>query len=118
MSTVTGTVKFTDGTVPQGAVALVQFQPSESSTAEVRKGATGPINPDGTFEMYTRQPGDGVHNGEYVVTFLVRKTVFDTNSLVDSKYVTPHTTPLKVQVDGSTDDLNFEIERAPGAPRG
>lgn len=114
MSQVKGSVFYKDGSVPQGAIALVRFQPSQDSTAQVRKGATGTINADGTFEMFTRKQGDGVHHGEYVVTFLVQKSLSDQKSLVHEKYSMPHTTPIKVLVDGNIRDLKFEVEPSPG----
>jgi hypothetical protein len=118
MSTVEGTVAYKDGTVPQGGLALVRFQPTEASTAVVRKGATGTIGTDGSFKMFTRKPGDGVHHGEYTVTVVVQKSLYDSRSMVDQKYSTPHTSPLKVLVDDDITDLKFEVEPPGGAPRG
>src|SRR5262245_11017869 len=68
---VRGKVTYKDGSVPQGLLAVVLFSPLGDSTATVKKGASGAIGPDGTFEMVTRMPGDGVHRGEYAVTFKV-----------------------------------------------
>jgi hypothetical protein len=67
MYDVRGKVLYKDGTVPRGGVAVVRLQPAEGTTAEVRQGATGAIGPDGSFEFYTRAPGDGVYGGKYDV---------------------------------------------------
>src|SRR5438105_4139488 len=58
---VKGTVHYKNGGVPQGTIRIVGFAPTSESTAEVRKGATGEIQPDGSFEMTTRVPGDGAY---------------------------------------------------------
>src|SRR4051812_48556310 len=71
MYQVRGKVIYKDGSVPTGTLAIVLFSPSPDSTAMVRKSASGPIGPDGSFEMVTRVPGDGVHHGEYGVIFRV-----------------------------------------------
>jgi hypothetical protein len=117
MSNVGGTVHYPDGSVPKGGVCVVRFQPATNTTAEIRKGASGEIKSDGTFEMWTKQPGDGVYDGDYVVTFAVFKGAMDPTSWIDEKYVRPDLTPYKVTVDGDKTDLKFEIEPLPGAPR-
>jgi hypothetical protein len=118
MYNVSGKVLFTDGSVPQGGVAVVRLQPSTDSTAEIRKGASGAIGPDGTFELFTRMQGDGVYEGNYDVTFVVQKGVMDTTSLIPPKYLDPQSSGYKVTVDHNIDDLEFKIEPLPGAPRG
>jgi hypothetical protein len=114
MSQVRGTVFYKDGTVPKAGVTRLNFEPTAGSTAEVRKGATGTIRSDGSFEMWTRMPGDGVYHGEYAVTFGVLKAVMDAKTLIQEKYTRPDTTPYKVLVDDDIDDLKFEIEPLPG----
>jgi hypothetical protein len=115
MSQVSGKVFYKDGSVPRGGVCAVRFEPI--SAVEVRKGASGTIEPDGSFTMWTRKPGDGVYHGEYAVTFAVWKAVMDPTSLIQDKYTRSDTTPYKVTVDGDQHDLKFEIEPLPGAPR-
>ena len=107
---VSGKVLYPDGSVPKGGICTVQFVPITS--VEVRKAATGFISPDGSFEMYTRKPGDGVFLGEYAVTFAVWKGPMEPVSLIEEKYTAPATTPYKVTVDGDMHDLQFEIEPA------
>jgi hypothetical protein len=118
MHQVRGQVFYKDGSVPRGGVCAVQFVPTSDSTTELRKGAGGRIAADGSFELYTRVPGDGVVEGEYDVTFAVWKGVMDPTSLIDEEYTNPLTTPYqKIKVDGDIDDLKFEIEPLPGTPR-
>jgi hypothetical protein len=117
MSQVSGTVLFPDGSVPKGGVCVVQFQPAAGTTAEVSKGASGAIQPDGTFEMWTKRPGDGVYHGDYVVTFAIFKGAMDMTPMISAKYTRPDTSPYKVTVDDDLEDLKFEVEPLPGAPR-
>jgi hypothetical protein len=93
------------------------LQPTAESTAEIRKGATGAIMPDGSFELFTVKPGDGVYEGDYDVTFAVLKGPMDPTPLIAPKYMNPQTSGYKVTVDGNIDDLEFQIEPLPGAPR-
>jgi hypothetical protein len=117
MYQVSGKVLYKDGSVPKGGVAVVRLQPDVSSTAEIRKGATGAIAPDGSFDLYTRVPGDGVYEGQYDVTFAVLKSVMDPISLIPEKYTNAETSGYEVVVDKDIEDLLFEIESLPGAAR-
>jgi hypothetical protein len=114
MYKVRGHVFYKDGTVPRGAVAVVVFQPKSDSSAEIRKGASGPIGADGSFEMNTRKAGDGVHKGEYDVGFTVLTAVMNAKSLIMEKYTKPGAAGYSVTVDRNIDDLKFEIEPVPG----
>jgi hypothetical protein len=109
---VKGQVLNLDGSVPRGAVRVVRFEPLSENTAEIRKAASGDIDPnDGSFELYTRRPGDGVYLGDYAVTFAVLSDPHDMNSsLIADKYTNSKATPYHVTVDGDVDDLKFEIE--------
>ena len=73
MGQVAGKVLYTDGTVPHADICVIRFDPTEDTTAEIRKGATSDITPDGSFELFTRMPGDGVYDGRLCVTFAVTK---------------------------------------------
>jgi hypothetical protein len=115
MARVRGKVHFKDGTIPQGDLAIVKFNPTQDSTGQFRKSATGTIDPkDGSFEMNTRMAGDGVHYGDYTVTF----TVADSNAriLVAPKYSKPAESPFKITVDRNRSDLDYEVE--PASPGG
>jgi hypothetical protein len=115
MYQVRGKVTYKDGTVPKGILAIVNFTPTKDSSAEIRKGASGPIEPDGSFVMVTRMPGDGVHRGEYAVTFRVLRDATTYASLVSPKYSSPMNPVFTVKVDHDISDLSFEIEKAEGA---
>ena len=116
MIPVGGSVQFSDGTVPQGEVAIVRFEPVESSDAvagaEVRKGASGDIGPEGKFTLTTVQPGDGVILGKYKVCFTVLKTYLGQEPLLPEKYGKAETTPFEVTVgpDGAS-QTEFVLEK-------
>jgi len=107
-----GKVLYKDGSVPQGGVRVVRFEPVANAPAEQRQTATGAIQLDGTFEMCRRVPGDGVLHGDYAVTFTVWKGPREPVSFVDDKFTNSATTPYHLTVEGDRDDLFFEIERA------
>jgi hypothetical protein len=114
MVKVSGKVLYKDGTVPKGGVSVVNFTPTKDSTAEIRKSASSPIGPDGSFSLSTIAPNDGVYVGDYAVTITVWPGPMDPRSLVDPKYGSPMLTPFKEKIDHERDDLKYEVERAPG----
>jgi hypothetical protein len=115
MYQVRGKVTYKDGTVPKGMLAIVTFTPTSSSTAAVRKGASGAIDPtDGSFDMVTRMTGDGVHRGEYAVTFRILRDNVTFTSLVSPKFTSPMNPAFTVNVDRDISDLNYQIEKAEG----
>ncbi|HEY3393898.1 MAG TPA: hypothetical protein VGK58_14395 [Lacipirellulaceae bacterium] len=100
---VTGTVKYSDGTVPTGDIASITFQPA--SAAPDTKGASGTIQPDGTFSLTTINPGDGARPGDYVVKVNVMKGYPGGTSLVAD-------TPLKATVtEDGENHFDFVVER-------
>lgn len=111
MADVSGTVRYKDGSPIEGGVRLVRFEPTEDSTAEIRKPATGQIKEDGSFEMLTLRPGDGVFKGDYTVAFSVMTKPMGGEWLIKEEYRNAATTPYKVTVDGDLRDLEFEIEQ-------
>ena len=112
---VQGKVVFKNGPMPNAGVRYIRFECEADTNAAVRKGASGAINDDGTFELYTRRPGDGVHLGKYAVTFAIYPGVMDQRSLVPAKYTSAASTPYHVVVDQDVDNLEFEIDQT-GAP--
>jgi hypothetical protein len=117
MGRVRGKVFYKDGSVPRGGVCVVALQPAADTTAEVRKSATSAIESDGSFDMMTRQPGDGAYYGNYVVTFTVMKDPHDAAPLILAKYTRPAETPYKLTVDGDKEGLVYEIEPLAGDNR-
>jgi hypothetical protein len=105
-----GKIVIKDESLRNAGVRMVRFEPTVDSNAAVRKGASGIVNDDGSFELYTRRPGDGVHLGKYAVTFAFYRGAMDQRSLIPAKYTSATTTPYQVVVDQDYDDLTFEIE--------
>jgi hypothetical protein len=114
---VRGKVTYKDGSIPKGTLAIVTFSPAADTTAGVRKGASGAIDPDdGSFEMVTRTPGDGVNPGSYGVTFRVTKdTASGSTPLVNPKFSAPASPQFTVKVDRDITGLNYQIEKGDGA---
>jgi hypothetical protein len=107
---VTGTVKYSDGSVPQGDVATITFQPATSGPDT--KGASGTIRADGSFSLTTVKPNDGALPGEYVVTVHVIKGYPGGRSVVAANYTKPDTTPLKAPVESRGENrFDFVVDR-------
>ena len=108
---VTGRVQYKDGSPIKGGVRTIQFEPADNTTAEIRKMAIGEIAEDGSFTMYTRQPGDGVIPGIYIVTFRVLDKPLGGKSLIPEKYQTAATSPFDIHVDSNKSDQLYELEK-------
>lgn len=106
-----GRVEYEDGSPIQGAIKVVNFVPTDDSTAEVRKAGTGEIQDDGTFELRTRKPGDGVYKGKYAVTFTVLKDPRTGESLIDRQYNHKSRTPFTVEVTADKSDYLFQLKK-------
>jgi hypothetical protein len=116
MVQVKGTVHNKDGSVPKAGVAVVRFEPTLDSKAEIRKGASGSIQSDGSFEVWTRKPGDGIYVGQYDVTFAIQKGVMDSTPMVQPMYTSKATTPYKnITIDQDKSDFKFQVEPLTGA---
>ena len=108
---VSGRAQYKDGSPITGAVRIIRFEPTANSTATIRKGASGTIAEDGSFEMFTRKPGDGVYAGEYAVTFSVLTQPMGGTSLIPAYFTHPESTPFKIVVDDDKDDLLYELDK-------
>ncbi len=107
-----GTVKFSDGTVPQGEVAIVNFEPVGSRKNVRSKGASADIQPDGSFQLKTVEPGDGVIPGKYKVIVVVHKTYLGQELLVPQEYTQAQTTPFEATVEsGKPNQFEFTLEK-------
>ena len=107
---VTGTVKFSDGSVPKGKIASINFQPV-AGTADT-KAASGSITADGSFTLTTVQPSDGARPGEYVATVTVKDNYPVGKSLVAERFTNPGNSPLKATVSEDGDNhFDFVVER-------
>lgn len=107
-----GKVTLADGTAPKAPVKFIRLEPTESSTATVRKAAACELAEDGTFTLFTRKPGDGVYRGQYKVTFSICTDTTCTKSLVDLKYKYPAETPFELDVTADRSDLEFKLDPA------
>ena len=108
---VSGRVQYKDGSPIEGAIRVIRFEPTDESTAQVRKAASAEIAPDGTYEVFTRKPGDGIFRGRYAVNFTVLTSYTNGKSLIKPMYESPVTTPFVVDVTDDISDLNFELEQ-------
>ncbi len=116
MEQVSGKVAFTDGAMPKGEIATIRFEPIAGTNAPGQsKGASGDIQPDGTYQLYSMNKGDGAFIGEYRVCFTFLKTYVGRESQVDAKFTAAGTTPLRAKVAaGGKNKFDFEVTRAPG----
>jgi hypothetical protein len=109
---VTGKITFKDGSVPQGGQKVITFQPAADSTAETKKGASADIREDGTYELFSARPGDGVFYGKYKVIVNVLGDYRGGATKVADKYTKSDTTPFERVVDDPVETFDFEIEKA------
>jgi hypothetical protein len=108
---VSGRAQYKDGSPITGGVRVIRLEPTQDSTAVIRKAAGTTIAPDGTFEIFTRKPGDGVIPGKYAVTFTVLDKPFGGKSLIAAKFTNPVDTPFELVVDEDKTELLFELEK-------
>lgn len=107
---VSGTVKYSDGSIPKGDIATITFEPDTSKADS--KAATGDIMEDGTFKLTTADPHDGALPGEYKVTVMIMEGYPEGVLGVADEYRDKNTTPLKATVKPSGNDpFEFTIER-------
>ena len=109
MAQVSGRVQYKGGQPLDGEIRVIRFQPADDTQADIVKAASGTIEPDGTFQLYTRKPGDGVFLGKYTVTFTVLKSLGGPQ-LIQPRYTSPSDTPYLVEVTGDMKDLVYEVE--------
>jgi hypothetical protein len=109
---VRGKVVFKNGSMPKAGIRMVRLEPALDTSATIRKGASGSINEDGTFDIYTLRPGDGVYLGQYAVTFTFLKSFTEQKQMIANKYTKAATTPYHLNLERNTDDLEYELESA------
>ena len=107
---VTGTVKYGDGSVPQGEMATITFVPTNAMDG---KGASSTIESDGTFQLWTLEPGDGgALAGDYRVTLSVTNGYPNLQHQVAREFTDLRDTPLKATVVGGEDnEFDFVVEK-------
>jgi len=116
-----GTVKFADGTVPVGDVALIRFDPvggiplnqnPNQEGAQERHAASGTIQADGAFTLTTFETGDGALPGDYKVVLTVFKNRDTRERLLADKYYSAETTPLTASVTSSgPNEFSFTLDK-------
>lgn len=111
MAQISGQVDYEDGSPVVGAIKVINFVPTDDSTAEVRKAGSGVIEDDGSFSLSTKLPGDGVYKGKYAVTFNVLKNPATGESLIRTEYNRKKSTPFTVEVSGDKDDYHFQLKK-------
>ncbi len=75
----------------------------------------GTIEADGTFEVQTHKPGDGLIPGNYIVFFdepdlKDPSAKADTTTKLPDKYLAPGTSGVKKTIDESGGDLEINLE--------
>jgi hypothetical protein len=115
MVQVRGKVLNKDGSTIKRGVREIRFEPAADTTAVVRKTAIGQIQDDGSFELFTMKPGDGVLLGNYAVVISVMRGPRDPVQLIDAKYTTSATTPYHETIDQERTDLSYTVEPAGAA---
>jgi hypothetical protein len=104
---VTGTVKFVDGSdIKVESGGMVHFEPVAPGDH-----ASGGVEPDGSFTMMTKKPGDGVKPGTYKVVLQIWKNYRAGTLAVPKQYGDAATTPLEVTVDADHTHFDFKVEK-------
>lgn len=103
---VTGVVKNADGSPLKFESGNVIFQSTGGGA-----GASGAVQPDGTFAMMTRQPGDGVAPGTYKVLVQLLESYRSGKNAMPERYSDPATTPLEATVDSDHTEFEFTLEK-------
>jgi hypothetical protein len=106
MVQVTGTVKNADGSPLPFESGSIVFTGTDG-----KNHASGSLQPDGSFTMATKKPGDGVKPGHYKVTLGLWKNYHDLIPAVPKRYMDPTTTPLEATVDADHSHFDFVIEK-------
>jgi len=112
-----GTVTYSDDGTPL-ETGMVVF---ETETFYSR----GVILEGGKYTLITHKPKDGLPPGKYQVyvngairsELLPDGTVAAEIPLITSKYSSPDTSGLEIDVDRSTKTFDFQVDRAPGSKR-
>lgn len=108
---VTGVVKYADGTIPKGEIAVVTFTPDKLGSGLKTKGASGDIKPDGTFRLSAIGGSDGAYPGKYKVTVKVLKAYTSPVNLVAKKYDSIDTTPLNAEIKSGQQHFEFVLDK-------
>jgi hypothetical protein len=111
-----GEITFKDGRRLTGVVGVVRFDPEELYSGGSRGASIAALNSDGTFDLMTRTPGDGVPIGDYRVVLVVRNADDTPADAVHFDYKHFETTPWRVKVTAGGPN-HFELSLDPANER-
>jgi hypothetical protein len=105
----------------KGGGPMTRGTVSFASTDPARANASSQVGADGTYDLQTREPGDGAQLGEYKVTvsdvetsqildYIPKKPVAKPKALISSKYGSAETTPLSATVKRGSNTFDFELD--------
>ena len=117
MVQVRGKVLAEDGSTINRGLREIRFEPMDDTTAVMRRTAIAQIMDDGSFELFTRRPGDGVLPGKYAVTISVIKAPRDPVSLIDETVSVSATTPYHETIENDVDGLEYKVKMKQGAAK-
>ena len=107
---VSGSVKYKDGTVPEGMVRVVRFEAiADAQGNKSPRAAANFLEPDGTFQLMTMRPRDGAIPGDYNVVLLFWKDATTRESTIPPAYGKANTTPLPIVTVESGGDNRFDL---------
>jgi len=104
---VSGTVRFSDGTPLRGGMVVLQNETSQG---------IGELRHDGTFTIYQYKSGDGLKQGKYRGCIIAAVVVDDqgqTRSLVPDKYTDAATSGIEYDSDRDRGKLEIVIDSLP-----
>jgi hypothetical protein len=112
---VRGQVVYKDGSdVSVLAGGKVLFEPADSEMEQAS--ARGDIQSNGSFEMSTSSPGDGVKPGNYLIMvspppFFAKRRGETRPRLLDDRFRSFDTSGLKITVSGPVDDFTVTVHK-------
>lgn len=110
---VSGTVKYSNGTVPEAETRVLRLEPVPDAAGHLApRAATADVRPDGIFDAMTLRPGDGAMAGDYKPVLLFWKSPLTRESVLPRAYGNVKTTPLQtISVKpGQQNHFEFVIE--------
>lgn len=112
MASASGTVKFNDGSIPQGEMITVRFEPNGIPPVgnKVAQPASGDLQPDGSFSLRTHAE-EGAAVGKYDAFLTVIKKYGETPPVEYSLG------PAQVK-SGESNVFDFKVDKAAGKQPG